>query len=184
MTPVEFYTTPEGEVMVKPEEGPAKILCPSDGDFLSKMEEAIMEFYPEAHKALVEHYQASAKNQAYFRFLMVRRFIKCNWGGYDNILDIDHLGRMAFEFVSCPMRGECKYDRVICSPKFNTVLSPREMQVMEMLYEGRSDDEIASMLYISLNTVNNHRKNSFKKLGVHNMGEFIRYAKDRNIFNK
>ncbi len=32
-----------------------------------------------------------------------------------------------------------------------------------MLYDGKNDSEIAEKLFISLNTVNNHRKNSFPK---------------------
>jgi DNA-binding CsgD family transcriptional regulator len=113
---------------------------------------------------------------------MARRLIKCNFGGYDNVLDIDHLGRMNFEFVGCPLRGECKYDQLICSPKFNTKLSQRELEVMKMLYEGQPDELVSEQLFISINTVNNHRKNSFKKLEIHSMADFIRYAKDNNLF--
>lgn len=184
MKSIEFYITPTGDVMVSKEKEGAKILSQSNIGLLSKLEETIVEFYPEAYAALCEQYKECAKNPAYYRFLIVRRFIKCNWGEYDNTLDIDHLGRMNFEFVNCPLRGECKYDQVICCPKFNTKLSQREKQVMELIYDGLSDDEIATMLFISLNTVNNHRKNSFKKVKVHTIGDFIIYAKDNNIFNK
>ena len=51
-----------------------------------------------------------------------------------------------------------------------------------MCYEGKDDGEIAERLFISINTVANHRKAAFKKLGVHNMGEFNRYAAVNNIF--
>lgn len=40
----------------------------------------------------------------------------------------------------------------------------------------------AEKLFISLNTVNNHRKNSFRKVGVHSMAEFMRYAMTNNLF--
>ncbi len=182
MTGMEFYITPEGEVMIKEKGKPVRELCQGDS-FVDRFLDSIREFHPDAFEALAECYKASSLNRQYYQFLMVRRFIKCNFGGYDNILDIDHLGRMNFEFVACPLRGECKYDHIICSPKFNTKLSPRELEVMKMLYEGRSDDEVSNELFISLNTVNNHRKNSFKKLGLHSMADFIRYAKDNNLFN-
>lgn len=184
MKSIEFYITPKGDVMVSKESGVTKTLSQSDNDLLNKLEETISEFYPEAYEALCAQYKDCSKNPPYHRFLIVRRFIKCNWGEYDRTLDIDHLGRMNFEFVNCPLRGECKYDQVICCPKFNTALSPREKQVMELVYDGLSDDQIASQLFISLNTVNNHRKNSFKKTEVHTIGDFIIYAKDNNIFNK
>lgn len=181
MREVEFYITPEGEIMIQQERKPVKPLCQGD-EFIDKLLEVIREFYPEAYSALTDAYKASAQNKPYYKFLMVRRFIKCNFGSYDNVLDIDHLGRMNFEFVHCPMRGECKHDQIICSPKFNTKLSDREMEVMKLLYEGFTDEEVAEKLFISINTVNNHRKNSFKKLGIHSMADFIRYAKDNNLF--
>ena len=45
-----------------------------------------------------------------------------------------------------------------------------------------TDTEIADKLFISLNTVNNHKKNSFKKVGVHSMPEFMRYAMAKKLF--
>jgi DNA-binding CsgD family transcriptional regulator len=181
MKSIEFYTTPNNEVMIQDDAG-TRMLSQTDIEFIGEMEEIIMEFYPEANKALSEYYKASIKNPSFNRFLKVRRFIKCNFSNYDNVLDIDHIGRMNFEFVACPMRGECKHDGVICNPKFNSSLSVRELEVMQMCYEGKNDNEIASALFISLNTVNNHRKNSFKKLHIHSMADFIRYAKDNNLF--
>jgi DNA-binding CsgD family transcriptional regulator len=181
MKSIEFYSTPEGEVMIKEEGRGVRQLCQED-PFIEKYLETIQEFYPDSFKGLAECYKASGLNKHYCHFLMTRRFIKCNFGGYDNVLDIDHLGRMNFEFVPCPLRGECKYDRIICSPKFNSKLSERELEVMKMLYEGHSDDEVSGKLFISLNTVNNHRKNSFKKLDIHSMADFIRYANDNNLF--
>lgn len=182
MKGIEFYITPTGEIMIQ-ENGKAVHSLLQGDKCIDKLLECIEDFYPKAFEALAENYKASTINKPYYRFLMARRFIKCNFGGYDNVLDIDHLGRMNFEFVTCPLRGECKYDHIICSPKFNTKLSERENQVMRMLYEGSSDEEVSENLFISLNTVNNHRKNSFKKLGLHSMADFIRYAKDNNLFN-
>jgi DNA-binding CsgD family transcriptional regulator len=181
MKNIEFYSTPEGEVMIKEEGRGVRQLSPGD-PLIDPLLEALHEFRTDAFQGLGECYKASWLNKRYYHFLMARRFIKCNFGGYDNVLDIDHLGRMNFEFVPCPLRGECKYDRIICSPKFNSKLSERELEVMKMLYEGHSDDEVSNKLFISLNTVNNHRKNSFKKLDIHSMADFIRYANDNNLF--
>lgn len=95
--------------------------------------------------------------------MAVRRFIKCNFGLYDNVIDIDENWNFRFEFVGCPLRGECKSDKIICAPKFNSKLSDRQLEVMRLLYEGKSDSEIADRLFISLNTVNNHRKTVLEK---------------------
>lgn len=94
------------------------------------------------------------------------------------MIDVDENWNFNFEFVGCPLRG----DKVICAPKFNSKLSDRQIEVMRMLYDGKNDSEIAEKLFISLNTVNNHRKNSFRKVGVHSMAEFMRYAMTNNLF--
>jgi ssDNA-binding Zn-finger/Zn-ribbon topoisomerase 1 len=47
----------------------------------------------------------------YRNFLAVRRFIKCNFGVYDNRSDIDEHKNFNFEFVNCPQinfRGQRK----------------------------------------------------------------------------
>lgn len=55
-------------------------------------------------------------------------------------------------------------------------LTPREQEVMRLLAEGLSIKEIASRLFISPKTVENHRSNIMSKLGVHSTLELIRYA--------
>lgn len=183
MKSVEFYTTPEGEITLRAEgEAEHTLDQHRDAGFISKFITILDEFYPEAHTALMDVYSRSALNKRYRDFLVVRRFIKCNFGLYDNMIDMDAQGNFKFEFVGCPLRGECKHDGIICNPRFNSRLSNRELEVMHLCVEGLRDDEISDRLFISLNTVNNHRKNSFKKLGVHSMPDFIRYANRNNIF--
>lgn len=183
MKNIEFYTTPEGEVIIRPYGEPERNLEETETEFIKEFISVISEFYPQAYSALMEIYSASKLNRSYHDFLIVRRFIKCNFGAYDNIIDHDEHGNFKFEFVSCPLRGECKYDKIICSPAFNSKLSDRQMEVMKLIYDGLNDNEIADKLFISLNTVNNHRKNSFKKLGIHSIAEFMRLANRTNMFN-
>ena len=183
MKNIEFYTTPEGDITIREQGEPEHTLDQNkDAEFIGKFLSILSEFYPGAFSALMEVYSRSALNKRYRDYLIVRRFIKCNFGLYDNMVDMDAQGNFKFEFVSCPLRGECKHDGIICNPKFNTNLSNRELEVMHLCVEGLRDDEISDRLFISLNTVNNHRKNSFKKLGVHSMPDFIRYANRNNIF--
>lgn len=182
MRPVEFYNTPKGDVVVKTDGLPEKNLKETDYDFIEKFLSVIEEFYPDAFAKLIKEYSKSELNRSYRNFLMARRFIKCNFGNYDNMIDLDESWNFKFEFVSCPLRGECVGEKVICSPVFDSKLSDRQLDVMRMCYDGKADEDIAEALFITIDTVKNHRKNSFRKLGIHSMPEFLRYANKNNLF--
>jgi LuxR family maltose regulon positive regulatory protein len=46
-------------------------------------------------------------------------------------------------------------------------LSERELEVLQLIAEGLTNREIASRLFLSLNTVKTHTRNIYGKLGVH-----------------
>ncbi len=48
------------------------------------------------------------------------------------------------------------------------LLSQREIEIAQRLYEGKNNKEIAAELYLSLNTIKAHASNLYKKLGVAN----------------
>lgn len=55
-------------------------------------------------------------------------------------------------------------------------LTPREQEVLRLLAEGFSGKEVSEKLFISPKTVENHRSNIMKKLGLHSTFELVRYA--------
>ncbi|EGB15368.1 two component transcriptional regulator, LuxR family [Pseudodesulfovibrio mercurii] len=55
-------------------------------------------------------------------------------------------------------------------------LTPREQEVMRMLAEGLTAKAVAEQLFISPKTVENHRTNLMKKLGLKSSVELVRYA--------
>lgn len=55
-----------------------------------------------------------------------------------------------------------------------TRLSERERDVCNLLLLGRSNKEVAEILYISHRTVEMHRENIFKKFKVRNVVELVR----------
>lgn len=57
-----------------------------------------------------------------------------------------------------------------------STLTAREQEVMRMLAEGLSAKDVATQLFISPKTVENHRTNLMKKLGLGSTVELIRYA--------
>lgn len=182
MRAIEFYTTPEGEVTLRELGKAERQLKEGDTEFIQRFLAVLAEFYPTAYTSLMEIYSKSIHNKQYRDFLAVRRFIKCNFGLYDNTIDVDANWNFNFEFVGCPLRGECKYDQLLCQPQFDSKLSERQLEVMRLCYEGKTDEEIADSLFISINTVANHRKNSLRKLGLHSMAEFNRYANTNKLF--
>lgn len=170
-----------------------KLFCMTDGrseevteksrDLIDEMLERIENFYSEAYKALSESYKKSQLNQQYFDFLRVRRFLKCNFGDLDTSDHDDENGVFNFEKIHCPLRGECKFEGIICMPKFNSKLSKAEKRVMKLYYENESIDRIADNLYLSGHTVKNHIKAAYAKLGVHTQAEFISYANKNHLFD-
>ena len=65
-------------------------------------------------------------------------------------------------------------------PKFPT-LTPREREVIQLLAEGKSSKEVASMLNLSTKTAETHRSNIMRKLGFHSIRDLVLYAVKNNI---
>jgi len=55
-------------------------------------------------------------------------------------------------------------------------LTPREREVLKLVAEGKSSKEIASLLFISVFTVNNHRANIMEKLNLKKATDLVKYA--------
>jgi DNA-binding NarL/FixJ family response regulator len=60
-------------------------------------------------------------------------------------------------------------------------LTPRELEVVKLIAEGHTSEEIAGMLFISKKTVDRHRANVLEKLGMRNRVERTRYAIRRGL---
>lgn len=55
-------------------------------------------------------------------------------------------------------------------------LSDRERQVLQLVAEGKTNKEIASLLGITVNTAESHRTNLMEKLDIHDTAGLVRYA--------
>ncbi len=56
------------------------------------------------------------------------------------------------------------------------VLTPREREVLQLIGEGLSNQEIAERLGLSIHTVQSHRIHIMNKLGLHNRAQLVSYA--------
>jgi DNA-binding NarL/FixJ family response regulator len=55
-------------------------------------------------------------------------------------------------------------------------LTSREREIVQLLSEGKSSKEVASVLSISVKTAETHRANIMRKLEIHSVSELVRYA--------
>lgn len=60
-------------------------------------------------------------------------------------------------------------------------LSKRELEVLELLAAGHSNQEIANLLFVSLNTVKTHTSNLFSKLGVSRRTQAVQKGKELRL---
>lgn len=56
------------------------------------------------------------------------------------------------------------------------MLTPRELEVLRFVAEGRTNQEIADLLVLSIKTVQAHRANVMEKLGLHDITQLVRFA--------
>ena len=60
-------------------------------------------------------------------------------------------------------------------------ITGREREVVQLLAEGKTSKEVATMLNVSVKTVETHRSNIMRKLDCHSVTELVRYAVRNHI---
>jgi len=59
------------------------------------------------------------------------------------------------------------------------LLSKSERTILELIGQGKSTSEIANLRFTAVSTVEKHRKNMIRKLGLSGKGELLRYALEK-----
>jgi len=115
----------------------------------------------------------------------VRQAIDAGAKGYvlKNALDLE-LGA-AIRRVAA---GETVFDpkveqRAVLKGERSAALTPRELEVLQMIVDGKSNKEIAIALELSANTVAVHRANIMNTLGIHKTAELVVYAIRAGLVN-
>lgn len=57
-----------------------------------------------------------------------------------------------------------------------SVLTNREREVLQLIAEGKATKEIASLLHVSINTIDTHRRRIMEKVNIHSVAELTKYA--------
>lgn len=187
LTNIEFFTH-ESEVWFRQGNGPLKTLNESDRELIEALVSHIATFYPQAYEALCKKYERCVPNKQYYLFRIATRFIRCNFAKLDNVPDISENNKFNFEYVECPLRGECEHENIVCRPKFNSQLSPAELRVLRYWVQGLTKEEVAQELYLSPHTVHAHINNAYRRLNflglkIRDKADFVRYAEQNNLFS-
>ena len=123
--------------------------------------------------------------------------IKC---GIDGYLPKDADKETLMEAIKAVSQGEKYFNKAITNliiedyynsektgrksrPKVSIGLTKREYEVLEQVASGKSNQEVADTLFISIKTVETHKTNILEKLGLRNTAELVKYAIKNNIIS-
>ena len=94
-------------------------------------------------------------------------------------LDAVSIGRSYFSsLISDTLIDRYMQDKLSAS---DTVLSHRELEVVQLIAEGQINKQIAHSLSISIKTVETHRASAMRKLNLRTTADLVRYAVRNNI---
>jgi DNA-binding NarL/FixJ family response regulator len=100
-------------------------------------------------------------------------------------------GRQLVDAVKCVLGGKHYFSSQVSEVIFDSMReiglphapskdedkpTTREREIIQLLAEGSSNKEVADKLGISVKTVETHRAAIMRKLGLHSIGELVRYA--------
>jgi DNA-binding NarL/FixJ family response regulator len=115
----------------------------------------------------------------------VRQAIEAGAKGYvlKNAMDLE-LGAAIRKVAA----GETVFDplleqRSVLKGERPAALSQRELEVLQMIVDGKSNKEIATALDLSANTIAVHRANIMNSLGIHKTAELVVYAIRAGLVN-
>lgn len=192
------YVSPEVEQIlgIRPKELTLPILAgrihPDDRLLVQSCEATAKQFFADLDPEKYFHYKVRydyrlmKHNGSYARFL--QQAIPINYSTEGQVIhtfvvytDISHLKtdqHPSLSFVG--LNGKPSFiDYPILNyphPKHARVFTPREAEILAMLWEGLESREIAEKHFISKDTVDTHRRTMLKKAGAKNTLELIRFA--------
>jgi DNA-binding NarL/FixJ family response regulator len=128
---------------------------------------------------------------------LVSTGIQC---GIDGYLPKDASKGTLVEAIRTVSRGEKYFNEAITSLVFEDFyqgekegrkttrkvshgLTKRENEILELVATGKTNQEVADALFISIKTVETHKTNILEKLGLRNTAELVKYAIKNNIIS-
>lgn len=113
---------------------------------------------------------------AHKNHLLAEQTVKAGISGY---VTKDTAFEELFEAIRCVASGNRFISPSLKGKAFP--LTERELVVLQLIVEGLSNKMIAERLCVSLKTVDTHRTNIMRKLGLHSTASLVRYAIDAGL---
>jgi LuxR family maltose regulon positive regulatory protein len=92
----------------------------------------------------------------------------------------DYLGKLLVACQAEEQKREDPASRLPVQPLIE-LLSPRELEVLQLMAQGRSNQEISERLFLALSTVKGHNRNIFDKLQVQRRTEAVARARELGL---
>jgi DNA-binding NarL/FixJ family response regulator len=114
---------------------------------------------------------------------MLVQYIKCNFGNFDNVPDMDEDGTIHSECWNCGLRGTCPGEGKVCGrlQGTNGLLTKRETEIFFLLVDGKSHKMIGDFFGTHIQTIETQLKYMREKLGCHSSIEVMDFAMKRRI---
>ena len=126
---------------------------------------------------------------------LIKEIMKLGASGYltkqcaaENIVEAIQVVYRGEEYFSDTVREKIFNNITKDNPKLNRInpitnalLTERELEIITLISLEYSGKEISEQLYISINTVETHRKNIMKKLKLKNTISLVKYAINNNL---
>jgi len=116
---------------------------------------------------------------------LVRQALEAGARGYmlKSAVDLELAGA-----IRKVVKGEVVLDPQVARPaslkgERNGGLTTRELEILQLIVDGKSNKEIADQLNLSVNTVSVHRANIMDALGIHKTAELVVYAIRNGLVN-
>ncbi|AYN01617.1 response regulator transcription factor [Chryseobacterium sp. 3008163] len=110
------------------------------------------------------------KNSSYDEFIKSVNALSSN-----EIYVCEYAKKMMINFISNEQEKQ--------SSSIKEPLTRRELEILKLICDGHSSKDIGGQLFISINTVETHRKRILMKLNVKNSVGVVKYALENNIFS-
>ena len=102
---------------------------------------------------------------------------------YEALRRVQEGGTYFSEEINILPKDDFRDTLTVEDKKVDIILSKREIEVLKLVCMEFSNTEIASRLFLSVSTVETHRKNLIAKLGVNNTVGLVKFALKNNLIS-